>query len=150
VSSNRPTFQDAANQLSALVERSIGHRELLWVFREDVTIKRRGTWVRAADSAGNEILAKRLYDEGQRKGMGLALGVFCLVEPATACCYVFIPTDRVDAEQAMVSDLKLSVPASPRVGKGLANGPLVALQYLLSGPVVEDPFASELPSKRAV
>lgn len=103
-----PCFEDAAASFRQFIE-SQGHcPRLCWIFREDVVERRRRLFVRMP-GAESEAEAKRLYDEGVRRGLGVALEVFCFIG-WRPLAYVWLPQDEEDASYRMLSGLKMSVP----------------------------------------
>jgi hypothetical protein len=86
--------------------------DIVWVFREDVTVKRRRVWVRWPLPPENPRLAEQRYEHGRNKGLGLRLDTFCLAGHRP-CCYVWVPQDEIDADLDMSSELKMCVPTAP-------------------------------------
>jgi len=80
-----------------------------WVFREDITWYKMRFFVKLPLPAENEIMAARLYERACIKGLGVSMEVFCQIE-SDPYCYIWLPEDSRQAELALVSGLKLSVP----------------------------------------
>lgn len=116
-----PVFREAAQEFSAFLESQWAFPDLLWVFREDVCQRGRRFFVRFPVPEENKGIAEKLYDQGVERGLGVRLEALCLLGSRT-CCYVWLPSDEVDASYAMLSGLKFSVPTSPEVAQPVRSG----------------------------
>lgn len=58
----------------------------------------------------SEAEANWLYDDALRRGLGVALEVFCFLR-GRPLAYVWAPRDEEDASRRMLSGLKLNIPA---------------------------------------
>ena len=102
-----------------------------WLWREDICTRRapgsRQTWNRSVyvnlSRTSDASLVERYYHYGVGRDLGLALEVFC-VAAGHSCCFVYVPEDETDASYRMLAGLKLTVPTSPTMGRGIRN-PLV-------------------------
>jgi hypothetical protein len=134
-----PTFEDALRSfgdflVSQGLDRSVGR-----VFKEDVTMRGRGTpWLRAPLPAENALLVK-----------GLALSVYCTVG-RLAYCSAFVPRDQEEAANRMIRGLKMTVPTRVRearlCGKGLGAG----LRFVLAGRARSDWVLDEMHSRQEI
>lgn len=95
--------------------------QVVWVFREDVTSRRRRIAVRWPVAPDNEAVARKRYGVAVRRGLGLRLEVLCLLG-GVSCCTIWVPNDDLDASYAMLSGLKLSVPTNPITARPARKG----------------------------
>jgi hypothetical protein len=104
-----PDFAPAVERYREFLAADGVPTEILWVEREDVTSYKRQIWVRLPLPAENPARAEDRYIRGRSRGLGLRLETLCALD-GVACCYVWAPRDRVEAEQAMSTALRFSVP----------------------------------------
>ena len=110
--SDTPPFDTALDAfLCFLVEQGFS-KELVWVFREEVTNCRRRYWIRVPVPEMNAVLAQRHFERGRQRGLGVTLELFCRLEGRSAC-FVWWPEDEEAASYAMQGPLKLKVPTEP-------------------------------------
>jgi hypothetical protein len=76
--------------------------------------------------------AEALYEIGRRGGNGVELNVYCSLN-GNPCCFVFVPQDKLDAEQRMIYGLKLFLPVSLRKARHLGKGIFDRLAHALAG-----------------
>ncbi len=95
----------------------------VWVFREDVVSVKWRIWVRTPLPEQNQSRAEVLYETARARGLGVALQVLCLLD-FEPCCYVWCPRDEMDAEYAMLSGLKLSIPHPLLAADSVDNLPM--------------------------
>lgn len=104
-----PVFGDAIKKFQKFLVTHHVSSELLWVFREDVTSRKRRVFVKEPLPSENARLAESLYERGCQRGLGVQLDALCLLG-SRPCCYILLPEDELDAQYMMVKGLKLSVP----------------------------------------
>jgi hypothetical protein len=118
-----PEFPRAVAQLQEFLGNEGSLHAPLWVFREDVASVRWRIWVRTPLPPANVDRAREFYEQARARGLGVVLGVLCLLQ-LEPCCYVCWPQDAQEAEYAMLSGLKLTIPhpllAADAVGNGLS------------------------------
>jgi hypothetical protein len=138
---------DAATQSykQFLAEQSLS-TDILWIFREDVTVKKRQICICWPLPSENPGLAEQLYEQGRDKGSGLRLDTFCLVDNRP-CCYVWVPRDEVDADHAMLSELKMSVPTEPIHAKRIRSKVLWQVITWLNSRSKVWGFEEEIPKR---
>ena len=104
-----PVFDAAVQRLRGFMAE-LGHPpgELAWVFREDVSTRRRRVLVKIPPPVGNERLARDRYDHGRGLGVGVCLDVFCRLGPAF-CCTCWFVRDLEESARRLCWGLKLSV-----------------------------------------
>jgi hypothetical protein len=104
-----PDFDAAVERLRGFLS-DLGHPpgEPVWVFREDVSTRRRRVRVKVPLSADNEGIARDRYEQGRRLGIGVCLDVFCRLGPAF-CCTCWFVQDPEESARRLCSGLKLSV-----------------------------------------
>lgn len=114
-------FDTALEEFRALIAREGFPVDIAWIFREDVTSRRRRVAIRWPLPIGNEHLARDSYLLGVRGGMDLRIEVFCLAG-RTSCCTVWVPGNEIDASYAMLTGLKFSVPTDPVLARRVPRG----------------------------
>lgn len=109
-----PSFDDALGRFRSFLDRLGFYDRMEWVCPADVLLISGECFVRprAPAEVKNEIAAT--YQEGTNRRLGVKFSVLGLGDE-TVWCYVYVPTDRTDAEYSMMPDgLKLSVPTEPQ------------------------------------
>ena len=106
------SFQQATETLQRFLADQQRPATLHWFFRDDLLLYKRNVFFRWPLPQDNQHLAEEHYQLGRKKGLGLALEVFCF-DQHRAYCYVLVPEDETDAEYLMMTDLKLSFATSP-------------------------------------
>lgn len=115
--SDSPPFDEAVATFRNFLRQQDTSDDVHWIWR-DAIISRRGSGSRKI--ANRKILIDRsaladdhsirkYYATGVKRGLGIALCVFCMAEGAPLC-YIYIPEDKTAAEYAMMSSLKCSIP----------------------------------------
>jgi hypothetical protein len=104
-----PEFDAAVQRLRGFLAE-VGHPpgDLAWVFREDVTTRRRRALVKVPLPPGNEQVARDRYEQGRGLGIGVCLSVFCRLGPAY-CCTCWFVRDPEESARRLCGGLKLSV-----------------------------------------
>ncbi len=96
-----PGFDDAVQRLQTFLSANGHPGNVQWVFREDLTSSRCRIWVRLPLAADNAEWARRCYEAGLKKGLGIKLEMLCVIGD-TSFCYVWFPTDECEADQLMI------------------------------------------------
>ena len=107
-----PHFYEAARQFGDFLESQTLSSELLWIFREDVCWRKRQLFIKIPLPEENKQRAESLYNLGVTRGLGVRMEALCLLD-SHPCCYIWLPSDEIDASYAMLSGLKMSVPTKP-------------------------------------
>jgi hypothetical protein len=104
-----PDFDTAVEKLRGFMA-GLGHPpiDLAWVFREDVSTRKRRVLVKVPLPADNRRIARSRYNAGRLRGIGVCLDVFCRLGPAY-CCSCWFVQDREESARRLCSGLKLSV-----------------------------------------
>jgi hypothetical protein len=82
--------------------------ELAWVFREDVTTRRRRVLVKIPLLLSNERIVRGRYEQGRSLGVGVCLDVFCRLG-TVYCCTCWFVRDMEESALRLCWGLKLSV-----------------------------------------
>ncbi|MCP4655656.1 MAG: hypothetical protein GY856_09580 [bacterium] len=142
-----PAFNEAEGRLRNLLERAGRPIEIVWVFREDLSVKRNGRlWVSVPLPDDNREMVGRLYEKARQDGLPVELAVFCLLD-SKACTFVYVPDNKLDAEHRMISGLKVSVPTRPRKARALGGSWIENIKYHMAGRERKDPWLGDVPSK---
>jgi hypothetical protein len=144
--SETPPFDEGLASFLALLDAEGFRTDILWAFREDVTNCRRDYWVRVPLPQENASLARRYYEFGKRKGLGVTLDVLCRLG-GRPVCYVWVPGDPLAASYAMQGPLKLKVPADPIDAAPVRSRWVWAVRRRLNVWLRCVTFAEELPSR---
>jgi len=122
MNSDLPPFDEAVEQFCSFIKGQGRNDRIVWIFRQDVIEIGRRIFVRLPLSDDEQLVAVK-YQEGVRRGLGVALQVYCWVDDRPLC-YIWNPKDQMDAEYRMLSGLKLSVPSDPdsRFVTGVKSG----------------------------
>ena len=84
--SDIPAFEDAASQFREFLERQGFAGEVLWIFREDVSLARDGrVWIRLPLPPDNADRTRAQYESGRQRELGVHLSVFCSLESKSCC-----------------------------------------------------------------
>lgn len=116
-----PVFGEAIQQFGSFLVSQGFSPDLLWVFREDVCWRNQRVFVKVPVPVENLEHVERVYKVGVARGLGIRLDMLCLLG-SRPCCYVWLPSDEVDASYAKLSGLKLSVPTEPAVAQAVGSG----------------------------
>lgn len=106
------SFQQAIETFQRFLTEQERPATLYWFFRNDLLLYKRQVFLRWPLPKDNRQLAEEVYQLGRKKGLGLALEVYCF-DRHNAYCYVLVPEDEADAEALMMTELKLSFTTSP-------------------------------------
>jgi hypothetical protein len=104
-----PDFEVAVQRLRGFLTE-LGHPpgELVWLFREDVSTRRRRVLIKVPLPTANERIARDRYEQGRGLGIGVCLDVFCRLGLAY-CCTCWFVRDWEESAQRLCGGLKLSV-----------------------------------------
>jgi len=84
--------------------------DVLWVFQEEVLLRKDAVLVKVFNPDKNEDLAEELYEIGRERNLGICFHAFALLE-SRPCCYIQLPSDQDEAERLLIGNsyLKCSV-----------------------------------------
>lgn len=116
--------------------------DLLWVFQEDVLLRKDAVLVKVFNPNKNEDLAEELYEIGRKRNLGICFHAFALLD-SRPCCYIQLPSDQDEAERLLIgsSYLKCSIRNPLLKAKPLANTVMWNVHKISYGSF------QELPSK---
>lgn len=116
--------------------------DLLWVFREDVLLKKDAVLVKVFNSDKNEDLAEELYEIGRERNLGICFHAFALLD-SRLCCYIQLPSDQDEAERLLIGNsyLKCSIRNPLMKAKPFTNSVMWSVHKISYGSF------QELPSK---
>lgn len=121
---------DAVPHLVEFLEKNGYPNKVFWVTRSDVAFDAQDNVLVRARGESSLRRAELLYEEGVRRGLGIALRAVCATEKTTFAS-IFIPSDEIDAEHALMArGLKLSCPTRRRAAT-VADNPLNLLRWVL-------------------
>jgi hypothetical protein len=104
-----PAFDEAVRQLHAFLRAQGESRDPIWLTRDDIVIVGRTCVVRIPDESIALDQARKRYEEGVSRGLGVMMLAFSTVGTQLGC-EVWFPIDRGKAErQLMPANLKLSI-----------------------------------------
>src|SRR5258708_6920397 len=105
-----PPFTDAVARFRSFLDDQ-GHRgPTSWVFPSDVLLVVGGWIIRPRPQETVIAEVGNAYQNAITRRLGVKFDVLCL-ERETVWCYIYCPTDQIEAEYGMMPDgLKLSVP----------------------------------------
>jgi hypothetical protein len=119
-----PPFDSAVQQLQQFLAQQGWPTRLVWRTEADVVhLPDRDVVVRRRVEREAASAARVHYDEGFRRGVGIALQVRCEVDGA-ACTTVYWTTDVVEAEYRMSPDHGLKLSVATKHPTGSCVGPL--------------------------
>lgn len=123
-------FDEAIDVFRAFLSDQRLSPDLIWVFREDVIFRHERILIRTPVPTGNEGRAMACYELGQKRGFGVNLHAFCLLE-SRPCCYTILPEDDTDAQHLLMSGatLKCSVWTNLKEAAAISN----SLKWLALG-----------------
>jgi hypothetical protein len=96
-------------------------KDLVWVFREDITNCIHDYWIREPVPVANAQLARDYFEYGREQGRGVTLEVVCRLG-GRSVCYVWVPEYDEDASYAMQRPLKIMTPVEPVEGFAVHSG----------------------------
>lgn len=147
------SFDDACAHFQAFLREQGVPSQLLWICREDLTGRRRRLVVHPAPPAINREIYRGLFEAGRKRGFGISLEVACFVGD-DAGCYLFVPSDEVEADQSMLS-------SGLRFSYATDYPDICAFRAVTAGSTIsfqirqmwcrwrgESPLISNLPSRR--
>jgi hypothetical protein len=145
-----PTFENALRSFGSFLEAQGLDRGERWIFKEDVTVRGRGTpWLKAPLPAENGVLVRGLYEMAARESSGVELSVYCKVG-RLAYCSAFVPRDEEEAANRMIRGLKLTVPTRVREGRLCGQGFWAGLRLVLAGRERSDWVLDEMHSRQEI
>jgi len=136
------SFEDSKKIFQEFLGEQQISSDLLWVFQEDVLLKKDVTLVKASDLERNENLAKELYEIGRKRNLGVCFHTFALLD-SRPCCYIQLPSDQNEAERLLIGNsyLKCSIRNPLMKAKPLTNTLMWNVHKISYGSF------QELPSK---
>jgi hypothetical protein len=141
-----PSFGQAIEKFTEFVVAQGCPRDLRWVFADDVTSSGRRIWARLPLKEDNPDCARRHYDLGLQRGLGIQLAVLCVIDNISYC-YVWLPKDTLDAEYALLAGLKLSVPVDLPVACKARSGLAWILRTWLNSISPARGLVNEIPDR---
>ena len=96
------SFDEAQSEFKDFLARAGQSSDLLWLFREDVIFLFARVFVRMPVPAENEARMAACYELGKKRGFGLNLHGFCLLD-SRVCCYVALPKDELESQYMMMN-----------------------------------------------
>jgi hypothetical protein len=107
------TFEEATERLRAFAAYQGLVGEVGWVFREDVLRRSGGgtprVWLRWPLPAVNHRLARRVFEQGEARGLGVILNMSFRSGP-DLLAHVWVPRNQPEAEAALLGPgLKLAI-----------------------------------------
>jgi len=118
-----PPFDSAVQRLQTFLSKQGWPTRLVWRMEGDIvhSLDRRIVVRRRREREAASV-ARSYYDEGFRRGVGIALAVLCEVDGA-ACTTIYWTTDTVEGEYRILPEhgLKLSVGTPHSVGRGVST-----------------------------
>ncbi len=125
------SFESSVEQLRTCLTKFGCSSNVRWVFNEDVAIYKGRYWIRAPLPSLNGELAKKQYNIGIQRGLGIKLSCLCRLEAtsllgACSACFIFVPDDDEHSECSLLSpeSLQFTGPAmepSPMSRPGLTT-----------------------------
>ena len=91
------SFYEAQSEFKNFLAREGQSSTLLWLFREDVIFLFARVFVRIPVPAENEARMAACYELGKKRGFGVNLHGFCLLD-SQLCCYVVLPKDDLESQ----------------------------------------------------
>lgn len=144
-----PPFDEGLGAFRRFAQSNGFSEELLWVFRDDVTNRRRDYWIRVPIARGNGELVRRYYDFGREQKLGVTFQILCRVNELSAC-FIWVPHDELDAEYAMQGPLKLVLPTNPISANTINSSIEWWLRLAINRANGSLPFAEPVPSRNDV
>lgn len=101
------SFEQAVEEFKMFLAENNLSTELLWIFVED-TFSRNTKfyethfWLKLPLPDENEKLAKRQYEIGKQRNLGMGLSAFAICKDKI-CCALIIPIDKEDSEILLMS-----------------------------------------------
>ncbi len=141
-----PIFVDAVARFREFLISQQAPSELLWVFREDVSSRKRRVLIKEPLPPENVQLAESLYERGCQRGLGVQLDAFCLLG-SRVCCYICLPEDESEAQHLMIDGLKLSVPTDLLHARSVRSDVLWRVQVWLDERSSWNKAGQRLPRK---
>jgi len=125
------SFEEAEEAFRNFLADNEAPTELLWVFREDVIPEGYGNMaIRTPLPTDNHERAKKCFELGKKRNLGVAFLAFCKLDGAT-CCFVQLPEDDRDAQYKSMGNryLKLSRTTMPEA-RAISNSVLWKIREL--------------------
>lgn len=100
------SFNDAVDEFRSFLEANGLTQPLLWAFQDDIVSEKTNTfktlfWVRLPLPVDSEQFAKRHFELGKSKGLGMGLAAYAVCDEGLLCSFV-IPADTEDSEFLMI------------------------------------------------
>jgi len=144
-----PVFEAAVSSLRDFLEREGLNSEILWIFREDVSVKHGGRpGIRWPVPADNCERSRVLYEQARASGFDVEIMVYCCLKGAQ-CCFVSVLRDKKEAESRMVYGLKLFLPETLREARPLTKSWYRRFWHFLSGGEWPDWILEDAPMRSA-
>jgi hypothetical protein len=142
-----PCFEIAMARFRAFIGQLDHHpRNLVWLFREDVTTNKRLVRIKIPLPVENEQIAKSRYEQGRSLGIGVCLDAFCWLE-SDLCCNTWFVRDLDESAQRLCYGLKLSVATDLPCGEPIQNWLSWKMRSWLDSKSGLDHFKGFLPSR---
>lgn len=117
---NCPSFDEAEVQFRKFLRTSNWPVDLVWVCPDDVAVIEQGFYVHPMKKGRQYAIEE--YEKGAQQNFGILLNAICH-DNANSYCAVWIPSDSIEAEYALMPQgLKLSIPSAARQGKAVTSG----------------------------
>lgn len=144
-----PDFESAVERLRGfMLQLSLPPGDLAWVFREDVSTRRRRVLVKVSPPPGNERLARSRYEEGRVLGIGVCLSVYCRMGPSY-CCTCWFVRSLEESARRLCEGLKLSVATDLPQARPIRSPLVWAVRRWLDARSGFHHFRDFLPSRDA-
>ena len=120
-----PALQDAIPRLQEFLQEHGWPQEVAFVGEDELIWAGDYFWVRLRKAANES--ARDAYDNGLRRGLGVALNAVC-TDSRSTYAHVYVPRDDRDRQEHMlaVNGLKLSVPLRRSHARSVRNPALWA------------------------
>ena len=112
------TLAEATERFVQFLPKAGYPNHVRWIFRDDVVIDSHNRlWTRSnADARIHE--AERLYEEGLRRNIGIALHALCVAGGETLAI-VIVPSDDLDSQYRLMSPGRLKLSALTSIARAL-------------------------------
>lgn len=136
------SFEDSKRIFQEFLNEQQISADMLWLFQEDVLLRKDTLLVKASNFDKNENLAKELYEIGRKRNLGICFHAFALLD-SRPCCYIELPSDQDEAERLLIGNsyLKCSVRNPLMKAKPFSNTVMWNIHKISYGSF------QELPSK---
>jgi hypothetical protein len=94
-------FDAAVARFQQFLSANNYSEKIVWVTQENVlTTGKRFIYVRVPIPPSNEVMARRMYDQGLAGGRGLLMSTVCRMNAST-CCYIWFPKSVEEVPQGI-------------------------------------------------